>query len=662
MKVYSPGSLIANRFEVTGQPLKGGMGIVYFCFDHETHRPLALKTLDPQLLSDKGVRTRFLYEGDTWIRLGRHPNIVRAYNVWRIGNREEIFIGLELIAKDEGKANASLRSWLIPNKPLSLKQALAFALQIVRGMNYATTIIPGLLHRDLKPENVLVGRDRLVGTNINRVRVTDFGLVTLGKKRQTQTYSGFENSDVPESSKQVQLTQGIIGTPLYMAPEQWKSEELTAQTDIYSFGCILFEMLAGYPVAEGANVILLRQAHCEGKLRPLPTEMPIIVATILDHCLTLTPRNRFKDWKELEKSLVAVSTELIGDIISEPVHSEELDRGERIANSWSYNDLGIGYLDLGNAKYALSFFENARKTGSIENEQRLEWSALINLSIAYRQLGHIKQATKCIRQALAISQSIDDRAYELNTLDQLAATNISCGDVKLAIEILEQTLATARRFHVQFNRWSVLCNLGIAYKNLGDNQRAIDYHKQATVLAIEFGNRRYQADSLGNLGLTYRRTGDVSQAIECFTQALVISRNIADRYREGQTLTNLGLLYRDQGDILTAKVFFQQSLVIADDVGAKPLAGKALGNLALIYYDLGDSQQAIRYCQQSLEIKREVGDLAGEANTLNTLGLVYMASGDTFRSQIVYEQALTIYRNIGDRRGEQTVLRNLLTT
>ena len=85
---------------------------------------------------------------------------------------------LELVAKEEGRRDASLRSWLTPGQPLPADQALLIALQIVRGMRHATETIPGFVHRDLKPENVLVGADRLSNAPINRVRVTDFGLVT----------------------------------------------------------------------------------------------------------------------------------------------------------------------------------------------------------------------------------------------------------------------------------------------------------------------------------------------------------------------------------------------------------------------------------------------------------------------------------------------------
>ena len=111
------------------------------------------------------------------MRLGKHPHIVRCYEVFQDSPRPEVYLALELVAKEEGRRDASLRSWLTPGRPLPAEQALLIALQIVRGMAHAAATIPGFVHRDLKPENVLVGADRLSNAAINRVRVTDFGLV-----------------------------------------------------------------------------------------------------------------------------------------------------------------------------------------------------------------------------------------------------------------------------------------------------------------------------------------------------------------------------------------------------------------------------------------------------------------------------------------------------
>jgi serine/threonine-protein kinase len=122
-------------------------------------------------------------------------------------------------------------------QPLPPATALLFALQIARGMQHAVKQIEGFVHRDLKPENVLVGADKLPGTAINRLRVTDFGLAAVLQS----TSASPSTIHPPASSNQhpasrTQLTHGIVGTPLYMAPEQWEGGDLGVHTNVYALG------------------------------------------------------------------------------------------------------------------------------------------------------------------------------------------------------------------------------------------------------------------------------------------------------------------------------------------------------------------------------------------------------------------------------------------
>src|SRR5512137_432724 len=237
MNLYPPGALIAGQYEVAGRPLMGGMGIVYLCLDHANDkRPVALKTFKPEYLPDRAARDRFLREGTMWVNLGAHPHIVRCYQVVRVGDGTEVYLALELVAKEQGREDASLRSWLTPGKPLLVEQSLLYALQIARGMKYASEVIPGFVHRDLKPENVLVGADRLTNANVNRVRVTDFGLASVLQEASQQISESASGGPSSVAGGRTQLTHGILGTPLYMAPEQWRGEPVSAATDVYALG------------------------------------------------------------------------------------------------------------------------------------------------------------------------------------------------------------------------------------------------------------------------------------------------------------------------------------------------------------------------------------------------------------------------------------------
>jgi serine/threonine protein kinase len=294
IKIYGPGTRI-GRYEVAGHPLIGGMSIVYVCFDHQANMPVVLKTFQPWLLPDRAARDRFLREGTAWVDLEAHPHIVRCYGVFQPRDSIEVYLVLELVAQEQGRDDATLRPWLRPGEPLPMLHALLFALQIARGMRYATAKIPGLVHRDLKPENVLVGADRLSQADVNRLRITDFGLVAVLQKTVGQISEVSPATDVP--MERTQLTRGIVGTPFYMAPEQWRGEGVCAATDVYGFGCILYEMLVGRHAVAGRTVEALERAHCEGKVRPLPYRLPETVRTLVTCCLALEPEGRYDNWE-----------------------------------------------------------------------------------------------------------------------------------------------------------------------------------------------------------------------------------------------------------------------------------------------------------------------------------------------------------------------------
>ena len=292
---------IARRYEVV-TTLTGGMGIVYLCRDHATNQAVALKTFKPEYLSHRLARDLFLREGTMWVELGSHPHIVRAHRVERIGDGREVYLVLEWVVEPKGKGGPSLRSWLFPGQPLPLDQSLLFALQVARGMKYAVNKIPGLIHRDLKPENILIGFDGIA-------KVTDFGLAS--------TISGVSeqlglNTPPGESRQRTLVTQGVVGTPLYMPPEQWRHDPLDERADIYALGCILYELITGHVAAEGETQDELRQVHLSGRIKPPPASMPKEVVTVLQSMLAPERERRFRNWYDVEVALAGAYTAVSG--------------------------------------------------------------------------------------------------------------------------------------------------------------------------------------------------------------------------------------------------------------------------------------------------------------------------------------------------------------
>jgi len=661
MKTHPPGTRIAGRYEIAGRPLMGGMGIVYLCLDTETDRPVALKTFRPKLLPDRAARDRFLREGTAWVDMGAHPHVVRCYRVLRID--PEVFLVLELIAKEQGHDDASLRSWLTPGQPLPVEQALLFALQITRGMKHATETIPGFIHRDLKPENVLVGADHLSSANlpgagVNRLRVTDFGLAAV-LESASERVSESAMRDTEHAIRNTHLTHGIVGTPLYMAPEQWQGQPTTVATDVYALGCILYEMLAGQRAVSGHSLTALQRVHCEGDLRPLPESLTPTVSQIVARCLALEPGERYTAWDQAEAALTAAYEESVGHPApaAEPV--AVLSRAERVAAGWSYSAMGASYLDLGKAEVAAGYFERAHAVGVDEEERQLEAAGLTHLGLAYADLGDARRAVGYYEQALEIDREIGDRRGEGADLGNLGGAYLQLGDSQRAIECFEQALVIDRQIGDQRGEGNTLGNLGIAYFQLGDARRAIGYYEEGLNINREIGDRHREGKSLCNLGNAYAVLGDARRAIGLLEQYLEITREIGDLRGEGIALGNLGSACLQLGDARRAIGFYEQQLVTTREIDDRHGEGAALGNLGIAHLQLGDARRAIGFYEQCLTIHREIGDRRGEGTVLGNLGIAHFQVGDARRAIGLYEKRLEIAREIGDRRGEGNALGNL---
>src|SRR5690606_34348718 len=162
---FDVGQRIEDRYEVV-DIRRGGMGIVYLCYDHEQREPVAIKTFQSRFLNNERAVSRFNNEAVTWVKLEKHRHVVHARLVQNIAGRPHIF--LEHISGEEGYT-PDLRGWIDHNR-LDLRQSIEFGLHIALGMQHATRKMPGLVHRDLKPANILVTHDAIA-------KVTDFGLV-----------------------------------------------------------------------------------------------------------------------------------------------------------------------------------------------------------------------------------------------------------------------------------------------------------------------------------------------------------------------------------------------------------------------------------------------------------------------------------------------------
>ncbi|MBV8760224.1 MAG: serine/threonine protein kinase [Deltaproteobacteria bacterium] len=281
-EVALPRGAQLGRYRVVDKLGGGGMGIVYAAYDPELDRQVALKVMRPSTRAgnDADARARLLREAQAMARLA-HPNVVPVYDVGTFG--DDVFVAMELVT------GLTLREWL-KREVRGWRTIIAAFTEAGHGL--AAAHAAGLVHRDFKPENVLVGQD-------GRVRVLDFGLARTDEAAAAVPLDR-SGSDLSVSQRRLldsQLTQtgALMGTPLYMSPEQWNHAPTDARSDQFSFCVALFEALWGTPPFAGRTVAELSEAVSRGVLIPPPasSEVPARIRNAIVRGLSRDPAARF---------------------------------------------------------------------------------------------------------------------------------------------------------------------------------------------------------------------------------------------------------------------------------------------------------------------------------------------------------------------------------
>jgi tetratricopeptide (TPR) repeat protein/tRNA A-37 threonylcarbamoyl transferase component Bud32 len=283
-----PGARV-GRYVVTERVGAGAMGTVYAARDPDLARTVALKLLRPELWRGEraeGLRARMAREARALARIS-HPNVITVYDIGVVG--DQIFVAMELVT------GGTLRSWL-REAPRSWRHVLDVYLAAGEGLRAAHAA--GITHRDFKPDNVLVGAD-------GRVRVTDFGLSRADRDDAAPLPARGEPWE--SSPPHVTAAGALVGTPVYMAPEQLAGGAADARSDLFSFCVALHEGLYGERPFTGATLEELRRSiHGPVRDPPAGTRVPAWLRRVLIRGLSADPEAR-------HLSMAALLTDLSRD-------------------------------------------------------------------------------------------------------------------------------------------------------------------------------------------------------------------------------------------------------------------------------------------------------------------------------------------------------------
>ncbi|HKQ50623.1 MAG TPA: protein kinase [Phycisphaerae bacterium] len=297
-------------YEILAPLGAGGMGEVWLARDTRLDRDVAIKALPAHLTMDADRLSRFEREAKIVASLN-HPGIAAVYALEEVGGKK--LLVMEYV---DGETLAAH----LKRGPLPVDEALSIAVQIAEALEAAHE--KGVIHRDLKPGNVMI-------TSEGKVKVLDFGLARSADGTPSST-NFFGSPDSPTATSPAVMHSptipgAIMGTVGYMSPEQARGKPVDKRSDIFSFGCVLYEMLAGAQPFQGETVAdsLGAILHKEPDLSRLPASTPPNVRRVLTRCLAKDKHLRLHDIADARLELESAETEQSGPAGSAPAKSQK---------------------------------------------------------------------------------------------------------------------------------------------------------------------------------------------------------------------------------------------------------------------------------------------------------------------------------------------------
>ena len=485
---------------------RGGMGVVYMVYSPEAEMPFAVKTFHRQFLMSYEAQERFKREVRSWLRLGDHPHIVQALFV-------DVIDGLPHLFLEYVDGQTLLES--IRGAPLPLPMTLDYAIQICRGMHYAHSV-HHLVHRDLKPSNIMVSTDGCV-------KVTDFGLV----KALDASEEPIIHAEGTPSQHRFSpcVTHGSMGTPEYMAPEQWASgEAVDERTDIYAFGVVLYEMLCGHPPFDrepGEPPYVLHAKHLQSQPPDPAGSGPFIpkeLKSIALRCLEKSPQQRFQSFDKVAEHLRLAHYQLLGRAWALTGSYRHVYAKTSEATQKAHRAASLHY--IGDHTDALALLNDAIR---LEPENRFALRSRAQCACAAGQFkGALRDLAELVTLAPDDAGVHNDMSFVLNELHRHAE---SLEHAERAIQ-LDPADASARN------------NRGIAAAGLS----RFDDARESFEAALQI-NPQYP-EVWNNLGHLLRMLGQTHEAEDCFRRAIALN----PRYLKPYFNLNQILLEREDVD------------------------------------------------------------------------------------------------------------------
>jgi serine/threonine protein kinase len=647
-------------YELLEEIGRGGMGVVYRARQFSLSRPVAVKMISAGELASASAVQRFRTEAEAAANLD-HPNIVPIYEIGEHEGRHFFSMKLveggslaERIAGGKGRKGEKEKEprpteiqpahslTFSPACPTDRKsehphvgydacEAAHLLATVARAVHHAHQ--RGVIHRDLKPSNILLDRE-------GQPHLTDFGLAKLLQKESGMT-----------------LSQDVMGTPNYMAPEQaaGHAREVTTAADVFSLGAILYELLAGRRPFQGETAVetLNQVIHTDPPPpRLLNPQVPRDLETICLKCLEKEPARRYDSAQE-------VAEELERFLNDEPILARPAGAAEKLWR-WSRRNPRVAALAASVALLLavvtlVSTVAAIRIAGAREGERK-QW--LIAERNAAAEALQRKQAEEQRDRAVNAEAEAKDvlRFFERKVLSATRPEGQSGGlgrevTIRAALEAAEPDLASAftNRPLVEASIRDVL---GGTYLDLGLTAQALAHHERALGLrTTHLGSNHLETlESLNQVGRVHLKAGRSGEARKLFEEARhrITATVGPDHKALPPILNNIATAWMQARQLSNAMPFFERALTLQrarlgpDD----PETLTTMNNLAVAYERLGRNKEAIALSEEVVRRRKVV---IGPAHpytlvSMNNLARAYQKDGQLGKVLVLFQESADLQR------------------
>jgi serine/threonine protein kinase/tetratricopeptide (TPR) repeat protein len=652
-----------SHYQIIEQLGEGGMGVVYVAQDTHLGRRVAIKFLASL---DRPYRARFLREARAVSKL-THPNVAAVFDYGETVEGQP-YIVMELV---KGQTLHDL----LTEGSLPLTQAIHVTSSIGEALGEAHQM--GIIHRDVKPSNVVINER-------GQVKVLDFGLAKIiDEQYEAEDAGQLTNLLATRTQSSV-----VVGTPLYLSPEQATGKSIDGRSDLFALGAVLYECLTGQSAFSGASAIEIgaQIIHVDP---PRPSSINRRVPSELDRitmkALQKNVDKRYQTAAELLADLKRVATSISDDDYRNPrarsasraVHPSALTTiGETIRRPrLSIATFTIAILFVGLAVWALVKWWKPRPyqptaqaldwylkgTDALRNGAFLQASRALeeaitadpkfplahaSLAEAWAELDYTDKAKD---EMLRVSSLVPDRSL----LPKVDALYLEALNATVSRDFGTATKAYSEIASVKNNEARAFVDLGRAYEKNDETDKAIENFVKATTLDPQYATAYLRA------GVGYSKKGNTPSATSAFDKAETLFKALGNVEGVAEVFRQRGILFRGAGKFADSRAQFQQALETARATINESQEISTLMELSFLSFTEGLMSDAQAHAQQAVAFAqvKHLENLA--AGSLIDLGNSYKGRGDYAEAEKYYKQALEFAENNRGRRREAAAKLNL---